>query len=796
MKIYIHSEGDGQNVYQVRGKEAEKITRRSVEAWLKEYHVPYNKVWAEPRSNARAIVYFKAPSGIIENPEVFKHWVKQQEAIAQRKQTEAQVVQTQAAAPSDSKPSEVTREQSGLKHSRVITQQELTAIKEQEAQLRKEKSDNTVRVLTPEEAYDRGLVSFREMKQAADEGKVYETSQSDIQASEAYKKKLAQEYPQRYERLSPALAPYQEYNIQTEERHQAAEKMIRDPVVRASYIFDRDVVGMGTVTDFAVTQLTGGNWEQKRHDALIDYAYELQGRKSSENIAGIVHPAAITTAAKTGIVAGAMAASGGALGTAAAATAGTGMKVVYGIALGTQIGESIKNPSAEGTARSFVMAAPLMVGAAAKGVQMITKPTYSAEVAGTKHKVVTKGDKTYTKDITKINVYEKGLAAKLHIKPPTKVGTIYGQTKGVAVTTHGKPASVQIGKGDYLYAGEVKGAKVFVIGEQFIKSHFTQSGNVVKGVSGSAAKSNIAINKAGKTTTGIEKQLAGVKFESQRIISHGQGNVWKTSFTEKGLSNIQTGSKVKTSSFQSIGKTVMGSKANAPTGNIVTKPSGFTQVKVSPKVYTPTQQFSAGDQAARAAVNIATAQKPVSSTTGAVLGFGSSAKVEGKSSGRIIGAMQRPIVTPISRQRPAAKSAQQLISGTEEAQTAATKTVTPASFKTSPRSSGRQIFTTGTATSQFAGQDQVQVQKLAQATSTQFQFSDLGAPTAASLSLPKPSGGTSMPPALPLLMRRRAAGKPLSALKGSYFERTWPVATGQQGIRALFGGFKKKKRKR
>lgn len=773
MKIYIKKQGEGSHTYEVRGKSSEKITKRSVEAWLKEYHVPYNKVWAEPVSGGRAKVYFKAPSGIIENPEVFKRWVGKQERIAQQKQTETQPVQTAA-----EKPYEISRTQSGITHTRVISKAELDAIKQQEADA--QNVDSGARILTPEEAYDRGLISFRQMQETAKAGQVIQTSKSDIEAAEAYKKQLAREYPQRYERISPALAPYEELSIQQEEREKAADKIIQDPLFRAAYIFDRDLIGMGTVTDYASTILTGGDWETKRQGMLKDYAYEVMQRKPGDPTP------AITAAAKTGIVAGAMAATSGAAPAVVKGVAGTGLRVAYGISLGSQLGETIKNPSAEGAAKSFVMASPLMIAGAVRGVQALTKPTYSAEIAGTKHKVTTQGAKTTSKDVTKINIYEKGLAAKLHITKPTKVGTVYGVTKGTAVTSHGKPTSVQIGKGDFVYAGTVKGQNTFVIGKEYIKSHFTQSGNIVKGTSVSAGKSNIAVSST--KTSAIQKQIGRTDFTSSKIVSHGQKEVWQTSFSGKGATGTQIGKKIATSSYITKGKNIMasGSKANNPTGNIITKPGTATQVKQIP--YTPAQQFTSGDQAVRAAVNIATTQKPIS-TGGAVLGLGTGRVVSGlRQRDIVVGQKQRPTYSSISKQssKQETKPAQrpQQITGTSPAlqellvDARSVQGYVPG-----------QITFTGTETAQTPKQSSVNMAAVQAALST-----PIGSPSASFTSSSPPPKSPAVP-MIPIFNRGRKQGR-LSALKGLYFERKWPVATGSEGIRAMFGIQRRKRGKK
>ena len=151
---------------------------------------------------------------------------------------------------------------------------------------------------------------------------------------------------------------------QQRQKIKAAEELAKSPIVKASYVFSpQEWFGMGVLSEWGVSALTGKDWKKRREELIVPYATELLETKMT--------PAQMAVSA--GLFAGGkatlMAAPGGTFGKVTAKASEFSMKAMYAGTLGLQYGETLKKPTAEKVARSFVYTAPAMFG----GVSRVLK---------------------------------------------------------------------------------------------------------------------------------------------------------------------------------------------------------------------------------------------------------------------------------------------------------------------------------------------------------------------------------------------------------------------------------------
>lgn len=293
--------------------------------------------------------------------------------------------------------------------------------------------------MSPAEAYEAGLISQREREHGERGNLVYETTPENLGLARQAKSELYRLYPDVV--ISPGATPSEKLYYLETQRGQIAQNIAANPVVRASYVFDRDILGFGTVSELAVSALTGQDWNQKREQMMISYSEELMGRDDAV-MAGTI------AAVKTGVVVGAVAATGGAAGAKVAAVSSTAMKVSYGVVLGTQYGETIKviqDPTATGVeraeavARSFIYTTPLMVQAATKVTRPVAQKVLAREpkmlrgMAGSGRKT---GSRQQTKTQTKQEAAKsKADAKKAYQRQKTIEALREGRAKIIKVQT-------------------------------------------------------------------------------------------------------------------------------------------------------------------------------------------------------------------------------------------------------------------------------------------------------------------------------------------------------------------------
>lgn len=647
--------------------------------------------------------------------------------------------------------------------------------------------DADAMVLTPYQAYHHGLISEHQYKEATSSGQVVETTQKDLQTAEEYKNRLKQDYPNA--NVIDRTTPYETYRALAQARHEQIEKIIRDPVVRTMYIFDRDIIGLGTVSEYAVSGLTGGDWEQKRHDMLYDYGVELLQRSKApltEQVGAVVMTGAKTTAAI--VTAGAAA---GAAGTGAKVAAQTGLKVAYGATLGTQYAETIKEPTAENVARSFVYSVPAMIGVAAKGVKVLRTPSYQAKVsAGTdQFKTATKGKTTIEahRGTTQIKIYEKGLLSKLGLKQPKLVGTLKGYGVGQATIAGGQT----LGKGQYVYAGTVKGQQVVVAGKEITGGTVKTTGNrIVTSSLKSVATSDVKIGKKLGTGTEVAKTKIVSTKQLEQISPKGKVQIWDTKSAAKGMQDVKV-YVTKSRFLPEVRYELEGFQASTTGKSLVKIDTGGKSYKtISPRL-TQTGKVISTDV-------------PKSSFT---FGTGSAA-IAGKVAA-IPTVQTQTAFIPTTKQRvtTAPQVKQDLLGATLVSQKTRTRTeVTPLpglgvrspQIKTG-LFSGRSFYSPGTAFAPAATtQQQLQGQGSLQASMQSLGFRTASSRSPAFSTRTVSSNVPNVPvlrlPEVPTL--KRGKGK---KGKYGYYERTWPVVTGRQAVefaKQLLGGSNAKEKKK
>ena len=221
-----------------------------------------------------------------------------------------------------------------------------------------------------------GAIQAEHIIEAHKRGELDITTQSDVVSSTGEKAQLemTQKFAEKYReaqreeearRLREAQYVEQERKAaQERQKIEAAQELAKNPIVRASYIFNPDEwFGLGVLSEAAVSGLTGQSWQKNREKMMTSYSYGLISSNKTPIQAGL--EVGLITGGKAAL----MAAPGGAFGKAAGKAADFSLKGMYAFDLGQQAITTARTPTGENIARTFVYSVPLLVSGAAKGVK-------------------------------------------------------------------------------------------------------------------------------------------------------------------------------------------------------------------------------------------------------------------------------------------------------------------------------------------------------------------------------------------------------------------------------------------
>lgn len=288
----------------------------------------------------------------------------------------------------------------------------------------KQPADQKVSV-SPDEAYKAGIISENEYTKTKDQPVYYEVPEQVLAEAEKASKIYPREnIPSTKSPLSMAIQQQQTAYARETQREEMIKRIAEQPAIKASYVINRDFFGIGTLSEVAVSVLSGQDWTE--HSKMIMYNYASELVSSGRSIDEAFFQESMIAGAKASL----FAFTGGVAGKPLAVATTTAGRALYGASLGLQIGRTIKEPSGTELARTFVYSSPLLVGGIAKGLQMrLSGPTqksmkYSLRVEP-KEKMKPTLTKEQIKDIGK--AWSKG--ADDYWNKPDKIITDQGVIK-------------------------------------------------------------------------------------------------------------------------------------------------------------------------------------------------------------------------------------------------------------------------------------------------------------------------------------------------------------------------------